>query len=95
MSDTLGDLLRRHFTRETGLYITSEEHSIPESYEKDWSEFFDGDVGEFLDRDDMKKFRDLDSILDCEIAFHGYDCLIHVAVYDSVLEENDDTCEDY
>ena len=43
----------------------------------------------------MKEFRDLDADLDCEIAFHGYDCLIHVAVYDNVLEENDDTCEEY
>lgn len=85
MRDTLGELLKKHFTRETGLYITSEEHSIPESYETDWCEYFDGDVGEFLDRDNMRAFRELDSS-DCEIRFEGSDCLIHVTVYDSVLE---------
>lgn len=90
MRDTLGDVLKRHFTRETGLYITSEERSIPESYEKDWSEFFDGDVGEFLDSDDMKEFRDLDSVLDCEITFSGTDCLIYVTVFDNVLEDNEE-----
>lgn len=87
MKDTLEDVLKRHFTRETGLFITSEEHSIPESYETDWSEFFDGSVGEFLDRDDMKKFRDLDSVLDCEIEFSGSDCLIYVTVFDNVFED--------
>lgn len=88
MRDTLGDVLKRHFTRETGLYITSEEHySIPESYEKDWSEFFSGDVGEFLDRADMKEFRDLDSVEDCEITFSSMDCMIYVTVYDHVLQD--------
>ena len=87
---TLGDVLKRYFTRETGLYITSEEHSIPESYEKDWSEFFDGDVGEFLDSDDIRELRDLDSVLDCEITFSGTDCLIHVTVFDNVLEDNEE-----
>ena len=67
----LGDVLKRYFTREAGLYITSEEHSIPESYEKDWS-------------------RDLDSVLDCEITFSGTDCLIHVTVFDNVLEDNEE-----
>lgn len=94
MRDTLGDLLKRHFTRETGLFITSEEHSFAESNEKDWYEFYDGDVGDFLDRNDMQKFRDLDSILDCEIRFDPSDCMIYVTVYDNVLEE-DDICEDY
>lgn len=92
MSDTLGDLLKRHFTRETGLYITSEEHSIPESYEKDWSEFFDGDVGEFLDRDDMQKLRDLNPVLDCDVRFNGADCLIYVSIYDDnvLLQDNEE-----
>lgn len=95
MSDTLGDVLKRHFTRETGLFITSEEHSIPESYDTDWCEFYNGDVGEFLDSEDMKKFRDLDSVLDCDVRFNGCDCLICVTVYDDVLEENDDIREEY
>lgn len=90
MRDTLGDVLKRHFTRETGIYITSEERSIHESYEKDWDEFFDGDVGEFLDSEDMKKFRDLDSVLDCEITFSGKDCLIYVTVFDNVFDEERD-----
>lgn len=90
MRDTLGDLLKRHFTRETVLYITSEEHSIPESYETDWCEYFDGDVGEFLDRNDMKKFQDLDSVEDCEITFDVMDCMVWVTVYDSVLEDDEE-----
>lgn len=90
MRYTLGDVLKRHFTRETGLFITSEEHSFAESYETDWHEYFDGDVGEFLDRDDMKKIRELDSVLDCEIRFDGSDCLIHVTVFDNVLEDDEE-----
>lgn len=90
MSDTLGELLKRHFTRETGLYIRSEEHSIPESYETDWAELYDGDVGDFLDRDDMQKFRDLDSVFDCQITFDAMDCMVFVTVYDSALFEDDE-----
>lgn len=91
MRDTLGELLKKHFTRETGLYITSEEHSIPESYETDWCEYFDGDVGEFLDRNDMKKFQDLNPVLDCDVRFNGYDCLILVTIYgDNVLEDDEE-----
>lgn len=86
MRDTLGDVLKRHFTRETGLYITSEEHSFVDS-QTDWWDFFDGDVGEFLDRADMKKLRDIDSVVDCEIAFSGSDCIVYVTVYDHVLQD--------
>lgn len=89
MRDTLGELLKRHFTRETGLYITSEEHSIPESYETDWCEYFDGDVGEFLDRNDMNKFQNLNPVLDCDVRFNGYDCLIYVTIYDDNVLEDD------
>lgn len=92
MRDTLEELLKRHFTRETGLYITSEEHSIPESYEKDWIEFFDGNVEEFLDRDDMQKLRDLNPVLDCDVRFNGCDCLIYVTIYDDnvLLQDNEE-----
>ena len=98
MRDTLEDLLRRHFTRETGLYITSEEHSIPESYEKDWSDLFEGDVGEFLDRDDMRELKNLNPLLDCDVRFNGEDCVICVTVYDDILEcfvEEDNPYEEY
>ena len=92
MSDTLGDILKRHFTRETGLYITSEERSIPESYETDWCELYDGDVGEFLDRDDMRKLQDLNPVLECDVRFNGYDCLICVTIYDDnvLLQDNEE-----
>ena len=90
--DTLGDVLKRHFTRETGLYITSEEHSFAESNEKDWYEYFDGDVGEFLDRDDMQELQDLNPSLDCDVRFNGDDCLIYVTIYDDtvLLQDNEE-----
>lgn len=87
MRDTLGDVLKRHFTRETGLCIKSEEHYFAESYETDWCDFFDGEVGDFLDRADMKKLRDIDSVVDCEITFDVIDCLVYVTVYDHVLQD--------
>ena len=87
MGDTLGDILRKHFTRETWLCIKSEEHHFTESNETDCSEFFSGDVGEFLERDNMKEFRDLDSVEDCDITFDAMDCMIFVTVYDHVLQD--------
>lgn len=87
MRDTLGDVLKRCFTRETGLYIKSEEHYFTESNEKDCCEFFDGDVGEFLSRDDMKEFRELDSVEDCDITFDAMDCMVFVTVFDNVLDD--------
>lgn len=91
MRDTLGELLKSHFTRDTGLCITSEEHSIPESYDTDWCELYDGNVVEFLDRDDMRALQDLNPVLDCDVRFNGCDCLICVTIYDDkILEDNEE-----
>ena len=84
--DTLGNFVKKHFTKDNYIVITSDEWCIGETYEKDWIEYFDGSVEEFLNSDECKNLRDVE-LYQCRLKFDNCECTINVILDDNALPD--------